>query len=297
MTIRARQHGIIATTGYLHSVGSAEMASSVLYKKLIEAYLTAEIGALMKAKRWTTARFAAEIGKHPNTIRAWLNGERLPDTGNILRICDKTEADPVRRAFMEHVSEQLNQGPDLISDLDKRGLYIVESAERRYGKILKWDPLFLSGLVQTEAYHMERLAEPMEGAALKVKHWLRKERRQVDFYGRTDAPETAFLLPATAVRDLEHLGEQDRQQQIDRVLEIDAMPNCEVHVVEPPFEAIHAFDIFRSGGRPGAGPDFVYIETLDQSRHIVEAEKIALYDRFSSVMLDDAIRIGRFLDG
>lgn len=267
------------------------------YSELIEAFVTAELITIREAKRWSRSKLGDAIGKHANTIRGWEIGDRLPDKANVALICRKLKVEDARAAFLEHVTEQLNRGPELISDLDKRGLYIVEFAERRYGKILKWDPLYLSGLLQDEAYHMKRLAEPMEGAALKVKHWLRKQQRQVDFFGRQDAPETTFILPADAVRDIDNLSARERQAQIDRLLGADARPNCEVHVVEGPYEAIHAFDIFHPGGRPGSGPDFVYVETLDQSRHIVEDEKVALYDRFASVMLDDAIRIGRFLNG
>jgi len=273
------------------------MASSVLYRSLIEAYLTAEIGTLMNSRGWGTTRFGAEMGKHANTIRAWLNGDRIPDIANISRICEKTGADPARKAFMEHVCEQLNQGPELISDLNKRNLFIVESAERLYGEIIKWDPLFVSGLLQNEAYHMKEVEEPLEGPAFRIKHWLRKERRQIDFYGRTDAPLTKFLLPAGEVLESKRLSKAERQAQIDRLLEVDAQPNLEVYVVERPYTAHHAFEIFRPAGRAGAGPEFVFVETLDQSRHIVEPEKIGLYDRYSSVMLDDASRIGRFLDG
>jgi transcriptional regulator with XRE-family HTH domain len=270
---------------------------SLRYSELIEAFVTAELFTIREERGWSRTRLGNAINKHANTIRGWEKGDRLPDKANVALICRTLQVDGARAAFLEHVTEQLNRGPELISNLDKRGLYIVEFAERRYGQILKWDPLYLSGLLQDEAYHMKRLAEPMEGAALKVKHWLRKKRRQSDFLGRTDAPETKFLLPGDAVRDIDRLSAQESQAQIDHLLAVDSLPNCEVHVVEGPFEAIHAFDIFHTGGRPGVGPDFVYVESLDQSRHIVEAEKIALYDRSASVMLDDAIRIGRFLNG
>lgn len=270
---------------------------SLRYSDLIEAFATAELISIREERGWSRTRLGGAIGKHANTIRGWEIGDRLPDKANVALICRTLQVQGSRAAFLEHVTEQLNRGPELISDLEKRGLYIVEFAERRYGQILKWDPLYLSGLLQEEAYHMKRLAEPMEGAALKVKHWLRKERRQADFFGRKDEPDTKFLLPASAVRDIDHLDERERRAQIDRLLAVDALPNCEVHVVEGPFEAIHAFDIFHAGGRSGVGPDFVYVETLDQSCHIIEAEKVALYDRSASVMLDDAIRIGRFLHG
>jgi transcriptional regulator with XRE-family HTH domain len=268
---------------------------SLRYSDLIEAFVTAELISIRDERGWSRSRLGNAIGKHANTIRGWEIGDRLPDKANVALICRTLQVEPARAAFLEHVIEQLNEGPDLISDLDKRNLFIVESAERRYGEIIKWDPLQLPGLCQTEHYHMKELADPLEGRATKVKHWLRKERRQIDFFGRTDLPHTRFLLPVDEVTNLKRLNNSEKQAQIERLIEIDALPNCEVYVVDRPYLAIHAFDIFRPGNRPGAGPGFVFVETLDQSRHIVEPEKIALYDRFSSVMLDDASRIGRFL--
>ncbi len=270
---------------------------SLRYSDLIEAFVTAELISIREERGWSRTRLGGAIGKHANTIRGWEIGDRLPDKANVALICRILQVEPARGAFLEHVIEQLNEGPDLISDLDKRNLFIVESAERRYGEIIKWDPLQLPGLCQTESYHMKELADPFEGPATKIKHWLRKERRQIDFFRRSDLPRTRFLLPVDEVMGSKCLTGSERQAQLNRLLEIDSLSNCDVYVVERPYLAIHAFDIFRPDERPGAGPDFVFVETIDQSRHIVEPEKIALYDRFSSVMLDGASRIGRFLDG
>jgi transcriptional regulator with XRE-family HTH domain len=288
--------GSSITTGNQPNAGESAMGS-LRYSQLIEWFVTSQMMSLRKARGWERSDLGRAIGKHANTIRSWEIGERLPDKGNISLICRELGADPALGVFMEHVVEQLNEGPGVVSDLDKRNLFIVEAAERIYGEIIKWDPLFLSGLVQTEAYHMKEVEEALEGAAFKIKHWLRKQRRQNDFYGRWDAPLTKFLLPAGEVMNLNLLNGSERRAQLDRLLEIDALAHCEVYVVERPYAANHAFEIFRPGGLPGAGPDFVYVETLDQSRHIVEPEKVGLYDRFSSVMLDGASRIGRFLDG
>lgn len=270
---------------------------SFRYSELIEWFVTAELMAIREERGWSRSRLGVAIGKHANTIRGWEIGDRLPDKANVALICRTLQVEGARAAFLEHVTEELNRGPELISDLGKRNLFIVESAERRYGEFITWDPVYMHGLAQIESYHMNRLDEPLEGAAYKIKHWRRKERRQTDFFGRADEPRMSLLVPEDAMTDLSRLSESDRQAQIDRLLEIDARPHSQVHVVARPYRSTHAFSIFRPGDRPGAGPAFVYVEALDQARHIVEAEKVALYDRFASVMLDDAIRIGRFLNG
>jgi transcriptional regulator with XRE-family HTH domain len=275
------------------------MSSPTRYRKLIEAYLVAEINALMNEKGWIAPQLARALGKHVNTIRAWLNGQRLPDVANILLICDKTDADPARKAYMEHVREQLRQGSEVVSDLNKRNLFIVEAAERTYSRVIKWNPVLFPGLVQSEAFHMKLLPDPLEDPAQKVKHWKRKERRGNEFFGRLeggDSLEAEFYLPASAFEYLNRLAPEEKIDQIDRLVAIDAMPGCEVQVVLSPFVAPFAFESFKGEGRSGTGPDFVYVEALDQSRHVVDPEKLDLYDQRRSLLRADAQRIGRFLD-
>lgn len=276
------------------------MASSTRYEKLIKAYLTAEINALMKEKGWIAPHLAKAVGKHVNTIRPWMSGARLPDAGNILLICDRLGADPARTAYMQHVREQLTQGPEVVSDLDKRNLFIVEAAERTYGKVVKWNPVLFPSLTQSEAFHMKLLPGPIEDPARQVKNWKRKERRGTEFFDRfdgSDHPEAELYLPASAFAYLDRLTPEEKALQIERLLSIDATPGCEVFVVWSPYLAPFAFDHFKGEGRPGTGPDFVYVETLDQSRHVVDPEKLDLYDQSRSLLRADAQRIGRFLDG
>ncbi|MCC3765069.1 helix-turn-helix transcriptional regulator [Glycomyces sp. TRM65418] len=300
MSAIGAERGIIITTGKFHSVGSAAMSSPTRYRKLIKAYLVAEINALMHEKGWNAPQLARVLGKHVNTVRSWLNGERLPDVANIRFICDETEADPARKAYMEHVREQLNQGSEVVSDLDKRNLFIVEAAERTYGSVFKWNPVLFPGLVQTEAFHMKLLPDPLDDPAQKVKHWKRKERRGNDFFGRLqdgDPLEGEFYLPASAFGYLDRLTSKEKTDQIERLVTIDSLPGCKVQVVRSPFLAPFAFESFKAEGRPDAGPDFVYVEALDQSRHVVDPEKLGLYDQRCSLLRADAQRIGRFLDG
>jgi transcriptional regulator with XRE-family HTH domain len=270
---------------------------SLRYSKLIEWFVTAELIAIRDERGWSRSTLGAAIGKHANTIRGWEIGDRLPDKGNIMLICQELGVDPARAAFLAHVTAQVHEGPGVVSDLDKRNLFIVEAAERTYGQVIKWNPVWFSGLLQEEAYHMKVLQDAIDDPAMKVKHWLRKQRRIETFSRRQDAPGGLFLTPASAFADLERLSVDERDRQIGRLREVDGQSNCEVWVVENSHIAPHPFEIFRGGGMPGAGPDFVYVETLDQSRHVVEPEKLALYDQVRSALKSGARRIGRFLDG
>jgi hypothetical protein len=277
------------------------MAGTVLYQKFARAYLTAEVNTISQDAGWTPNKFARVMSKSSTTIRAWLDGSRIPDKGNLSLLCDQAEVEPDRKRFILHVSDQLLKNSELVSDLDKRNLYIVESGERTYPIHVKWDPLLLPAVLQTEPYHMKVLAGPMEDPANKIKWWKRKERRAKRFFARFNGEANLiaeFYIPAGAVAaDLDLLTAEERKAQIDRLLWVDALPGCQVSVVRPPHLAGFPFDAFDSDPQTYAGPNFVYVEHLDQSRHVVDEEKLGLYDQARRFLRSNSQGIGRFLDG
>jgi len=141
---------------------------SLWYSELIEWFVTAELRSPREEQNWSRSRRGRAIGKHGNTIRYREIGERLPDKANIALICEELGTDKARAAFLRHVIEQLHAGPRVVSDLGKRNLFIVENAERTYLELRKWDPILLNGLLQTEAYHMKRLAEPLDATHYRL---------------------------------------------------------------------------------------------------------------------------------
>ncbi|MBO3735016.1 Scr1 family TA system antitoxin-like transcriptional regulator [Glycomyces niveus] len=276
------------------------MAGTVVYQKFARAYLTAEVNTISQDAGWTPNKFARVMSKSSTTVRAWLDGSRIPDKGNLSLLCDLAEVEPDRKRFILHVSEQLLTNSELISDLDERNLYIVESGERTYPVHVKWDPLLLSALLQIEPYHMKVLAGPMEDPANQVRNWRRKERRSKRFFARfkdQSHPRAEFYVPGSAFADLALLTPKEKTAQIERLRWVDSLPGCEVRVVEPPHFATYAFDTFESDEQTPAGPAFVYVEQLDQSRHVVDEEKIGLYDQARRFLRSNSQGIGRFLDG
>jgi hypothetical protein len=262
--------------------------------------LTAEVNTISQDAGWTPNKFARVMSKSSTTVRAWLDGSRIPDKGNLSLLCDLAEVEPDRKRFILHVSEQLLTNSELISDLDERNLYIVESGERTYPVHVKWDPLLLSALLQIEPYHMKVLAGPMEDPANQVRNWRRKERRSKRFFARFKGqshPQAEFYVPGSAFADLALLTPKEKTAQIERLRWVDSLPGCEVRVVEPPHFATYAFDTFESDEQTPAGPAFVYVEQLDQSRHVVDEEKIGLYDQARRFLRSNSQGIGRFLDG
>jgi hypothetical protein len=276
------------------------MAGTVLYQKFARAYLTAEVNAISQDAGWSPNQFARVMAKSSTTVRAWLDGSRIPDKGNLSLLCDQAGVEPDRKLFILHVSEQHLTNSELVSDLDERNLFIVESSERIYPVLVKWNPLLLSALLQTFAYHMKVLADPIEDAALKVKNWKRKERRAKRFFGRfkrKSHPAAEFYIPASAIADLEMLTGEERAEQIERLLWVDSLPGCEVRVVRPPHFATYAFESFESDEQTLTGPNFVYVDNLDQSRHVVDEKKVALYAEARRFLRSTSQGIGRFLDG
>lgn len=276
------------------------MAGTVAYQKFARAYLTAEVNTISQDAGWTPNKFARVMSKSSTTIRAWLDGSRIPDKGNLSLLCDQAEVEPDRKRFILHVSEQLLTNSELISDLDQRNLYIVESAERTYPVLVKWDPLLMPAILQIEAYHMKVLAGPMEDPANKIVNWKRKERRAKRFFARfksANHPSAVFFVPASALADLCLLAPEEREAQCERLRWVDSLPGCEVLVVRPPHLAGFPFDAFESNEQASVGPKFVFVEHLDQSRHVVDENKLALYDQARRFLRSNSQGIGRFLDG
>ncbi|THV28721.1 Scr1 family TA system antitoxin-like transcriptional regulator [Glycomyces paridis] len=276
------------------------MAGTILYERFVKAYLKAEVRIIAEEAGWTPAIFGDVMCKSTTTIKAWLGNERLPDLGNMSLICDRGRVDPDRKQFIMHVREQLLTGSEMVSNLEERAMYIVEASERNYGTLVKWDPVLLSALVQTEAFHMEALPEAREGTAHKIPNWKRKEKRQEAFFNRIgskSSPVTELYIPSNIFTVIDNLAAKDKSAQIARLVEVDAMPGCEVRVVRTPMVVPSSFESFKGDGFAGAGPDFVYVETYDQSRHVVEPANVALYDQARSRLRADSQEIGRWLDG
>jgi hypothetical protein len=276
------------------------MAGTVLYQKFARAYLTAEVNTISQDAGWAPNKFARVMSKSSTTIRAWLDGSRIPDKGNLSLLCDQAEVEADRKRFILHVSEQLLTNSELISDPDERSLFIVESGERTYPAHVKWNPLLISALLQVEPYHMKLLAGPLDNPADKVKWWKRKERRARRFFARFNGdnpPRAEFYIPSGAIADLDMLDAEERSEQIERLKWVDSLPGCEVGVVRPPHFATYAFEAFESDERSFTGPRFVYVDNLDQSRHVVDEKKLALYDQARRFLRSNSQGIGRFLDG
>jgi transcriptional regulator with XRE-family HTH domain len=258
---------------------------------LADWYVPAELQALYLESGLTYAQIGAKLGVSVRTIGNYLTGETRPKLAMAAKFAEVCGATEKRAGFLIHVISQMDHGK-LVSDLDERNIFIVERAEATSGEFWKWEPWYIPGPLQIERYHMEKLPEQGRDP---IQNWNRKQRRFLGIGNRRPAPVKRFLMSTNALRQLR--GWEWAERQFNHLLTIDQWPNTEIRIVDGLHHGVeHAFDIFLPGGHPKAAPQFVYVETIDQSRHIEEPDKISLYDDRYKGLWSIGSRIGGRLD-
>ncbi|MEV3934426.1 Scr1 family TA system antitoxin-like transcriptional regulator [Glycomyces sp. NPDC049804] len=259
--------------------------------RLADWYVLAELNALVEETDLTHQQIATEVGVSSRTITNYLSGETRPKAGmaaSLAKACGGTEK---RANFLSHVIKQLDSG-GIVSDLSQRNIFIVERAEATSGEFWKWEPWYIPGPLQIERYHFEKLPE---ASANPMQNWQRQHRRFLTIGSRRPLPVMKFLTSTNALRQLSNWEWAERQ--FNHLLKIDRWPNCEIRIVDGLHQGIdHSFEIFLPAGRAEAAPPFVYVEALDQSRHVEEPEKISLYHDRCKGMWSVGSRIGGHLD-
>ncbi|MFG3339548.1 Scr1 family TA system antitoxin-like transcriptional regulator [Glycomyces sp. NPDC048151] len=241
--------------------------------RLANWYVLAELNALSEETDLTQQQIADEIGVSSRTITNYLTGETRPKAGMAASFAKACGGNDKRANFLSHVIKQLDSGK-IVSDLDQRNIFIIERAEATYGEMWEWEPWYIPGLLQDPRYHMDLLSGQTDHP---MQNWQRKLRRQITVNRRAPQPTMRFLVGSTALKPL--LGKEWGEAQFQRLVEADQTPNCEVRILDGLHRGVeHAFTTFHPSVHPKAGPSFVYVEALDQSRHIEEPVKIGLYD-------------------
>jgi transcriptional regulator with XRE-family HTH domain len=259
--------------------------------RIAEWFVPVELHALKRQSQLTIAQLAKKLGVSPRTITNYLTSETRPKAGmaaSYARVCGASEK---RIDFLSHVITQLDNGT-IVSELSERNIFIVELAEATSGEIWKWEPLYIPGPLQIEQYHSGMLPGQERNP---LQHYQRKFRRYQALTTRRPAPNTHYLISGNALRMLD--GWDWRDKQIARLLEADGYPESEVRVLEGLHYGMeHSYEIYLPDGRADAPPPFVYVETIDQSRHIEEPGKLELYHDLVNDMWSSGTRIGRWLD-
>lgn len=259
--------------------------------RVADWFVLAELNALAAETVLTQQQIADEVGVSSRTITNYLIGETRPKAGMAAYFAKACGASDKRADFLSHVIKQLDIG-NIVSDLDRRNIFIVERAEATSGEFWKWEPWYIPGPLQIEQYHLEKL--PEQGRS-PIQNWQRKHRRFLTIAERRPAPIKRFLMSTNALRQLRDWEWAERQ--FNHLLAIDQWPNCEIRILDGLHHGVeHSFEIYLPGNSPNAAPPFVYVETIDQSRHIESPVKLGLYDDRVKGMWSFGTRIGGRLD-
>ncbi|PRY57926.1 helix-turn-helix domain-containing protein [Glycomyces artemisiae] len=259
--------------------------------KVADWYYKAELEALVAETDLTNVQIAAELGVSTRTITNWITGETRPKAGMAAMLAQICGASEKRIQFLTHVINQLDKGT-VVSDLEKRNIFIVERAEATYGEFWKFESCYIPGPLQDERYHMEGL--PGHGDQ-PMTHWQRKLRRKLTLRRRRPRPAMRYLIGAQAIR---HLARWEWGPDFFETLVEEAnQQNCEIRILDGIYRgAEHSFEVYLPAGRQQAGPRFVYVETFDQSRHIEDDIKFGLYHNQVKELWSYGSPIGRSLN-
>jgi len=259
--------------------------------RVAEWYVLAELAALITESDLTHAQIAEPLGVTTRTIQNYVSGETRPKAGMAARLAQICGATEKRIDFLTHVISQLDSGA-IVSDLNKRNIFILERGEATSGEIWKFETQYVPGPFQIKRYHMEKLPEPSNNL---LRNWERKLRRYTTIRKSKPAPIVNALMSTHVLRQIRDWD--GAEQQFNHLLEIDRWPNCEIRLLDSlQYGAEHSFELYLPGGRPKAPPPFVYVESVDQSRHIEDAAKLGLYDGRIKTMWSAGQRIEGRLD-
>ncbi|MCD0446624.1 helix-turn-helix transcriptional regulator [Glycomyces sp. A-F 0318] len=260
--------------------------------RVAEWYVLAELAALITESDLTYAQIAEPLGVSTRTVQNYVSGDTRPKAGMAARLAQICGAAEKRIDFLTHVISQLDSGV-IVSDLNKRNIFIVERGEATAGEIWKFEPMYVPGPFQTLRYHLEMLPEQGQNP---MQNWQRKLQRYTTLKNRRNAPAIRTIMHANALRVMQ--GWDGAEEQFEHLLEIGRWPNSEIRIVDGLIYGFeHAHDHYRPAGFLAAPPPFVYVEAIDQSRHIEEPEKIDLYyDRVRSIWQPGRDFGGRFND-
>ncbi|WP_157930827.1 Scr1 family TA system antitoxin-like transcriptional regulator [Glycomyces xiaoerkulensis] len=248
------------------------------------------------ARKITQAEVGAFLGRDYQTVGKWEHGKKCPDVGQVYALAEFLDIPKELRDYMVEIAR--NEARQNFQADRRFNALCLHMGERYMGGIFKYEPYFIPGIAQSRPYHYNifRLAWDVPEAALD-RGWPFKRQRQRDLCNRSDDPTVRILIGEQALRHLRYLSEEDRVGQIDRLLELDALPNWEIKVVVGPHpEGGGAFEIYRSDGAENGGPTFVYTEVWDDSWCIEEAPRIARYDELWKVLWQKSIALKEYLD-
>ncbi len=251
---------------------------------------------LREAANLTPGEVAAALGIYPETLRRWEQGKVAP----------KKMAIEALARLLHPTADELSRMMALSLASKERGLFesnnlpphlrMFYESEATAARIRSIGLEYLPGLLQTRAcHHAAQDAQlPIEDQLAADLRDLRERRQEITF-GRTPLPEMQFLIGRAALSYLDDYP-GIRAEQIDRLLEVDAMPEAEIRVVTGFHAAMLGSFTILTGGPEAEAKPLAYFEAVDGGRYAeghVVSEFEAVFDTVresQSVSIKEALR-------
>jgi len=153
----------------------------------------------------------------------------------------------------------------------------------------------IPGLLQTPEYllALQDAQLPIPAEVAEAVRGLRTIRQKL-IYSRTAPPRMEFCIGEGAFRYLTRLPGPVRDGQINRILEVSAMPNVDLRVITQLHAgAAGAFNIITASD--GVDP-FVFVDLMDGCRYVEDDHIVSLYGRgFRAARDDKTVTVEEYL--
>ena len=231
-------------------------------------------GDVAKAMDWSPSKLirieGGQVSISTNDLRALLNHYNVKDSRRITNLLELAKSSRGASFY------------DPYSSVLKPGFREYLAYEGAASVIRQYDPVLVSGLLQTEEYGRTVLEYAFgRNEAEAEQAWTVRQHRQEAVHEREDPPELFFIVDEATIRRQVGRSERTMVRQLERLKEYAAEPHITLRVL--PFSA---------GAHPGMAGNFILLEfseaDLDDLVHLESIDDITIKD--------DADLIGVYLD-
>lgn len=202
------------------------------------------------------------------TIRRWETGKIAPKPHVLESLADKIKATPAELSILTTLSLNSKGRGMFEGNNVPPHLRLFYESEATASRIQSIGLEYLPGLLQTRAYH--RTAQdaqlPIDDQRAANLRDLRTRRQEITF-SREPLPVMQFLIGRAALLYLDDYPDI-REEEVARLLEVDAMPQVDIRVITGFHAAmLGSFTILTPPPELGAAP-IAYVEAIDGGRYV-----------------------------
>lgn len=221
-------------------------------------------GDVAKAMDWSPSKLirieGGQVSISTNDLRALLNFYNIKDSRRTTSLLELARSSRGTSFYDQYIS------------VLKSGFRDYLAYEAAASVIRQYDPVLISGLLQTEEYARTILEDAAGFDEEKVESaWLVRQHRQDAVHDRDDSPELNVIIDEATIRRRVGVGERTMIRQLERLKEYASKPHVTLRVL--PFSA---------GAHPGMLGNFIMLEfaeaDLDELVHIETLEDVTIKD-------------------